>query len=94
MLSKSQVVYPQSNGSINVLASTSAPFLAGSVPPLSGNYGQQPFVGPLSQPTGFNFDPRNLEIKTKSVEQTLLPLVTQVRILLLLKFRLNSGAVA
>lgn len=26
----------------------------------------------------YGFDPRNLEIKTKSVEQTLVPLVTQV----------------
>lgn len=27
---------------------------------------------------GTTFDPQNLEIKTKSIEQTLVPLVTQV----------------
>lgn len=30
--------------------------------------------------TIFTLDPRNLEIKTKSVEDTLLPLVTQVNL--------------
>lgn len=34
----------------------------------------------LQTNTNVTFDPRNIEIKTKSVEQTLLPLVTQVNI--------------
>lgn len=33
----------------------------------------------------YNFDPRNLEIKTKSVEQTLVPLVSQITALVSLK---------
>lgn len=47
----------------------------GAIPPtaaLDGPVSMQP------QPSSFVYDPRNLEIKTKSVEQTLLPLVTQV----------------
>lgn len=37
----------------------------------------------LQQPSsGFSFDPRTLEIKTKSIEQTLVPLVSQVYLLL------------
>ncbi|VDN30179.1 unnamed protein product [Gongylonema pulchrum] len=40
----------------------------------------------------YTFDPRNLEIKTKSVEQTLVPLVTQITTLVNFKESyLSSG---
>ena len=37
----------------------------------------------LQPHNGFSFDPRTLEIKTKSIEQTLVPLVTQASFQLL-----------
>uniref|UniRef100_A0A7E4VFM7 Alpha-catulin n=1 Tax=Panagrellus redivivus TaxID=6233 RepID=A0A7E4VFM7_PANRE len=40
---------------------------------------------------GFVFDPRNLEIKTASVEQTLVPLVTQISTLVNLKDNVVAG---
>ena len=48
-------------------------------PTADPSYQSQPLPQPqyLQNPS-FNFDPRNLEIKTKSIERTLLPLVTQV----------------
>lgn len=40
--------------------------------------------------TSYAFDPQSLEIKTKSVEQTLIPLVTQVEVYLLYYHLLTS----
>lgn len=40
------------------------------------------------------FDPQNLEIKTKSIEQTLVPLVTQVVLIKLQKKSLSKLSMA
>ncbi|CAD5206296.1 unnamed protein product [Bursaphelenchus okinawaensis] len=95
MLSKSQVVYPQSNGSLNAVPSASMPFIAGSLStfpgPASLSAHPMAFQSPISPPQTMSFDPRNLEIKTKSVEQTLLPLVTQISTLVNFKESIITG---
>uniref|UniRef100_A0AC35F3B3 Alpha-catenin n=1 Tax=Panagrolaimus sp. PS1159 TaxID=55785 RepID=A0AC35F3B3_9BILA len=46
----------------------------------------------LQQPSsGFSFDPRTLEIKTKSIEQTLVPLVSQISTLVNFKENVITG---
>ncbi|KAI6222192.1 hypothetical protein M3Y95_00958600 [Aphelenchoides besseyi] len=55
-------------------------------PPPSSFYGQS-----ANMQSTFVFDPRNLEIKTKSVEQTLLPLVTQISTLVNFKESIVTG---
>lgn len=72
MLPKSQTTI------LNGVMSRSMPFSSNTLPSAVayGTFGVgQPIIPPTAPPF---FDPRNLEIKTKSVEQTLLPLVTQV----------------
>ncbi|CAD5208861.1 unnamed protein product [Bursaphelenchus xylophilus] len=95
MLSKSQVVYPQSNGSLNAVPSASMPFISSSLPmfpgPASLSGHPMAFQSPISPPQTMSFDPRNLEIKTKSVEQTLLPLVTQISTLVNFKESIITG---
>ena len=56
--------------------------------PLNGLLPEQP---PPLAVSGFTFDPRNLEIKTKSIEQTLVPLVTQISSLVNFKENVISG---
>uniref|UniRef100_A0AC34QMN7 Alpha-catulin n=2 Tax=Panagrolaimus sp. JU765 TaxID=591449 RepID=A0AC34QMN7_9BILA len=56
----------------------------------------EPLHGPGQQSThlgmnGFTFDPRNLEIKTRSIEQTLVPLVTQISTLVNFKENVITG---
>jgi hypothetical protein len=85
MLSKSQISF--SNGAM----SSRAPFASHTPPPSTfvGAYGQ-PILSAAPQAT-FTFDPRNLEIKTKSVEATLLPLVTQISTLVNFKESIVTG---
>jgi hypothetical protein len=58
------------------------------LPSANANYGQSIISNP---PSTYSFDPRNLEIKTKSVEQTLLPLVTQISTLVNFKESIVTG---
>jgi hypothetical protein len=75
----------------NDIMSRSAPFSSQTLP--SANYGTygQPVVSSNPPPSSYTFDPRNLEIKTKSVEQTLLPLVTQISTLVNFKESIMTG---
>ncbi|KAI6203796.1 Alpha-catulin [Aphelenchoides besseyi] len=77
MLSKSQL-------SFNTMPDGSYGF--SRTPPPSSFYGQS-----ANMQSTFVFDPRNLEIKTKSVEQTLLPLVTQISTLVNFKESIVTG---
>jgi hypothetical protein len=60
--------------------------LNGTLPPTASYSNAVP-----QQQQPFQYDPRNLEIKTKSVEQTLLPLVTQITMLVNFKETIITG---
>lgn len=55
--------------------------------PINGSIPVQPPI----LTSGFIFDPKNLEIKTRSIEQTLVPLVTQISTLVNFKENVITG---
>lgn len=86
MFSKSQT------GFSNEIMSRNMPFSSQTLPSLTNsNYGTYGQAMIPNQQTTYSFDPRNLEIKTKSVEQTLLPLVTQISALVNFKESIVTG---
>lgn len=86
MLPKSQIQF-----SNEMMSRSAAPAFSSQTLP-TANYGTyaQPLM-PVPPTTNYTFDPRNLEIKTKSVEQTLLPLVTQISTLVNFKESIVTG---